>query len=217
MKSTIYFICLSTLLLQLMFCSTNDDDKYEDLPSVAGIHITTVDAPDGLGTIYGSPSYSIGDTSVPLNLINIYPNPYLATHSAEPSRDNKFIFFSHLDTGMTAEIFVAKYKNDESTVSATIEEGNPIRSITFDAENLTGINNRYLWDLNTDADNYIETGFYRIIFSDHYDNSHHVDAYIILPDAISDCSEWDDPTGWLPADWKINSYFRNICPTITYY
>ncbi|MBN2424772.1 MAG: hypothetical protein JXR46_06225 [Calditrichaceae bacterium] len=193
-------IILKFGFILLFACSDpNDNFDFDNFPSITGIIVTTVEAPDGTGEVYGNPSYSISGPSEPLSYINIFPNPYLGVSILEPSPDKKFICFSHLPDSVRIEISVGIYKNQKETVHKNMRSRkNPIRTIQK-----TDTSHSYLqWNLKDDNDEYIETGFYSINIFDIQENSQRIDAYIILPDQISECSVWDDPTGWLPGNWR---------------
>jgi hypothetical protein len=69
-------------------------------PLVTGVHITTLDMPDGTGETIGVPSYSI-----PSNGPNIFPNPYAEPDTLHRFEDYQFyVVFSHMPAKATVVI-----------------------------------------------------------------------------------------------------------------
>lgn len=214
---------LTLMINNLFYCSAIEDPEKKEIysPIITGIYETTISAPYGTGTIYGNPAYSVGDSAIPLNTINVCPNPYLGMHLRETNRYDKFLIIFNLPDSIDIEIYKSIFKRESEVLMKTTSGAtDPLRTIIKRDTHRSF----YYWNLKDDNNNYIETGFYSLFFYDNKGNTHRVDAYIILPDGISACSDWDDPTGWLDENWRFlninegsTAHFIYRCACVTDY
>ena len=134
----------------------------QDVPVITGIHVTTVNNPEGNGEVIGTPSYAVSSNSV-----NVFPNPYV-----EPDTIRRFEYFpfeltfSHLPEKATIVIVRGRWQGEPQTVhpsygGATVRANEPWVVTTLQK---SGPGQYLRWPLTDDKRHFVPTGVYRAFY-----------------------------------------------------
>ncbi len=170
-------IVLSIWSLQCTSPSQPDTNAYFlslETPVVTGVHVTTVNYPDGTGQVIGTPAYSV-EPGAP----NIFPNPY-----SDPDYNSwrLYVTLNHLPPEATLVIVLGRLPGDrtqdgtstvgvtlpsaKATVVRTLKKNDPSRFMT--------------WDLDDNMGRPVPTGVYRVYYyGPSIDGIHFLDISIV--------------------------------------
>lgn len=153
-----------------------------DPPVITGVHVTTLEYPDGTGEKLGNPSYIVKN-------INVFPNPARINYIDYPGdevRPLKWVTFTHLPS--EAKIIIVKGKS--LNVEGFFNHSSKIWKVTSFIKKIRILEKSdpaqfYTWNLKDENDEYISSGLYRAYISgENIPSEYYLDLYIEIGEPV---------------------------------